>query len=555
MKKSIHNLVYALSGFLFFLSWTITNHHAPWNTFYQEFLALAGIFFLFPWRKSPSTSKNIFSLITLWCSVLTAQYFIQKIYFGDYLFGIGVISILWMSYLSGKQSFYRENSTEINNETVVYATILAAALANSIVGLSQWLGVSANIFSLPSPTYRVYGNMAQPNQLATLLALGLISLIHFDAKKQVNTFWLLVTSAVLSFTLASTGSRTGALSFTVLIVIILFFYKNFKVFTALRWLAPAFVIFWLTYTNWSLLAIGGNSRTVLSFSSSGRLELWEQMIMAIGMKPWLGWGWLNLGEAQYAAMKASSLPVKINIDHAHNIFMDFFIWFGIPFGFFLIFKITKFFLESFHLIKENSQNHSRLIAFLMLTPIGIHSLLEYPFAYIYFLIPIGFFIGQIENSNNLTTQNTTKQKTITFAAAISTVIFSGIIAFDYYKIEKDFFAARLEKEFFTETKNRHQYDENFNFLTQYKSLLHLAKSDQTNSPEISQARKTTMRFPWLSSHKQYYVELLRNKECFKAGSQIEIIERLFGEFGVAKTEEAAIHAGLTDNCSEIIRQR
>ncbi len=553
MKISIKNLLPAIGGFIFFASWIITNHHVPWNTSHQEFIALAGMFLLFPWKNIPNISNNLKFLMFVWCSTLTIQYFFHQIYLGDFLFGVGVIFIFFMAYCCGKQKINDNCSTKNNIETIIYSALLAAALANSIVGLSQWLGVSAGIFSLPSPTWRVYGNMAQPNQLATLLLFGIISLIYFDIKKQIRIVWLIIAASILSFTLAATESRTGALSFTVLIGLILFLNKNSKIFSSLRWLIPAFIIFWITYANWSALSIGV-SRSGVYFSSSGRFELWEQMITAIQMKPWLGWGWLNLGEAQYSVIGATSEQIKINIDHAHNIFIDFLVWFGIPIGITLIAVIIKFTINTLLYIKQNPKDSSTYIAYLMLIPIGIHSLLEYPFAYLYFLIPIGIFIGKIENSITSETKESSAEKKFSFVVAISTVVFSIIAAINYFQIEKDFFAARLEKEFFTSEQNFHKYENQTNLLTQYKKLLSLAKSDEINPIEISEARKITMRFPWLSNYKQYYVELLRNKECKNANSHMEIIEKLFGEFGVAKTNEAAIYAGLSNICTEDIKK-
>lgn len=549
MKILIKNLLPAIGGFIFFASWIITNHHVPWNTSHQELVALAGMFLFFPWKNIPNISNNLKFLIFVWCSTLTIQYFLHKIYFGDFIFGVGLIFVFFMAYCCGKQKINENSSVKNNIETIIYSALLAAALANSIVGLSQWLGVSASIFSLPSPTWRVYGNMAQPNQLATLLLFGIISLIYFDTKKQIQIVWLLLAASILSFTLAATESRTGALSFTVLIGLILFLRKNSKIFLALRWLIPAFIVFWVTYANWSALSIGV-SRSGVYFSSSGRFELWEQMIIAIQMKPWLGWGWLNLGEAQYSVIGASSEQIKINIDHAHNIFIDFLVWFGIPIGITLIAVIIKFTVNALLYIKKNPKDFSTYIAYLMLIPIGIHSLLEYPFAYLYFLIPIGIFIGKIEKSTNLETRESLTEKKAAFAIAISTVVFSAIIIVNYFQIEKDFFAARLEKEFFTSEQNLHKHENELNLLTQYKKLLYLTKSDEINPAEISEARKITMRFPWLSNYKQYYVELLRNKECKKANSHMKIIEKLFGDFGVAKTKEAAIYAGLSNICTE-----
>lgn len=544
MKNSFELPIKIVGGFLFFLAWVITDHYAPWNTFHQEFLALAGMFLLFPWKNNLQISLLVKVFITIWCSIIMLQILTDRIYFGDFIFGMGVIFILSMAYLCGVQ---HPNQKDVNITTIFYAAILAASLAGTVVGLSQWRGVSAGLLSLPSPSGRVYGNMAQPNQLATLLVLGIISLLYFDITRKVRIYWTLAAALALSFTLAATESRTGALSFSVLMVLVFIFRKRPPIGKTLRWLLPAFAFFWIIYSSWSSLTTG-SSRSGVHFNPSGRFELWEQMFMAIKMKPWLGWGWLQLGDAQYSVMKTSSLHANINIDHAHNLLIDFLVWFGVPVGFTLIAILFIWLVKSIQHIIKNPQNLDALMAFLMLTPLGIHSLLEYPFAYIYFLIPIGFFIGVIDRLKIKNSDKSNIEGRAILAFSLVTLCFSIAVTINYMRIEKDFFAARSEREFFTKKENLHTYENQLNILTQYQSLINLTKSNYITSINISDAKKTAMRFPWLSNYQQYYVELLRNRACLEAQEHMGIIEILFGEFGAIKSSEAVIYAGVSNTC-------
>lgn len=544
MQNSFKLSIKIAGGFLFFLAWVITDHYAPWNTFHQEFLALAGMFLLFPWKNNLKISLLVKVFITIWCSTIMLQILTDRIYFGDFIFGMGVIFILSMAYLCGVQ---RPNQKDVNITPIFYAAILAASLAGTIVGLSQWRGVSAGLLSLPSPSGRVYGNMAQPNQLATLLVLGIISLLYFDITRKVRIYWTLAAALALSFTLAATESRTGALSFSVLMVLVFIFRKRPPVGKTLRWLLPAFAFFWIIYSSWSSLTTG-SSRSGVHFNPSGRFELWEQMFVAIKMQPWLGWGWLQLGDAQYSVMKTSSLHANINIDHAHNLLIDFLVWFGVPAGFTLIAILFIWLVKSIQHIIKNPQNSDALMAFFMLTPLGIHSLLEYPFAYIYFLIPIGFFIGVIDRLKIKISDKSNIESRAILAFSLVTLCFSIAVMINYMRIEKDFFAARSEREFFTKKENLHTYENQLNILTQYQSLINLTKSNHITSINISDAKKTAMRFPWLSNYQQYYVELLRNRTCLEAQEHMGIIEILFGEFGAIKSSEAVIYAGVSNTC-------
>jgi len=81
------------------------------------------------------------------------------------------------------------NYENISKIDIVFLTILLGALINSVVGLAQWQGVEQGMFMYPSKG-RVYGNIAQPNQLATLLLMALVSLLYFDINKKIRLWRL-----------------------------------------------------------------------------------------------------------------------------------------------------------------------------------------------------------------------------------------------------------------------------------------------------------------------------------------------------------------------------
>jgi hypothetical protein len=75
--------------------------------------------------------------------------------------------------------------------------------------------------------------------------------------------------------------------------------------------------------------------------------------------------------------------------YTHNLALDLMIWNGIPLGLFALLLVITLFIRAYF----RSSDESGFYFFTALSAILIHSMLEYPHAYAYFLILTGLFFG------------------------------------------------------------------------------------------------------------------------------------------------------------------
>jgi hypothetical protein len=190
----------------------------------------------------------------------------------------------------------------------------------------------------------------------------------------------------------------------------------------------------------------------------------------------------------------------------------------------------------------------------MIAPIVIHSQLEYPFAYIYFLIVFSYFAGAIEASLGYAKIYSNKIKLVTNGFVFSGFIACLILMQDYLRIESDFRALRLESQFFTTKEQLHVFNPAPKLLTQYGTLIDVLRRDSSAPPiskSVDSAKSVVLRFPWLMTYRNYYVLLIKLQRCNDARKEKAVIESLFGRFGILKLEEEIQRQQLAQSC-EII---
>ncbi|MBJ9984093.1 O-antigen ligase C-terminal domain-containing protein [Acinetobacter sp. S40] len=375
-------------------------HYRPWAGFLSEFLAfisLLVLFFIFLNKKIlvPKLLIPIF-LIAL---IPIFQFFSGQIYYFQKAI---LASIYIFSFCIACSMTYTICDKDIESSKkvmqLISITFMIAGMLSAYIAIIQWLGlVHDSEYILNLVGNRPYANMAQPNHLATLLTLSLLSCLYlFEQKK--NTLFLLIISIILIFTIALTQSRT---TWLVSLFILIFYWVKSKSIQfrlpknkILIWfLTYVFIIFSLPTLNYFLGFYYNISQTntVVERASSGylRLQIWDQMLHAIIQKPIWGYGWNQTTAAQYSVI--DQVYGHEWASSAHNIILDIIVWCGLPMG--LIITGYLFYIYFTFLIRSKSSE--TIVATLMISAVVIHSLLEYPLYYSYFLLPVGLLCGVI----------------------------------------------------------------------------------------------------------------------------------------------------------------
>ena len=280
-------------------------------------------------------------------------------------------------------------------------TFVGLATASALVGIAQYLQLPISD-TLVSPVTQIgasYGNIRQPNLFALLSALGLIALIVLRdsagrSQWRSSGFTAFLVFSLLCAIVLST-SRTGALLVGVISVWGLL--ESWRA-RHLKWLPlltlPLYLLFRYVAVQLDLEGVlpffGAHRQGLLDTALEGdyaRQIIWIKSWALIEAHPLWGVGFGNIAYAMFT----ETLPVaRASVtEHAHNIFLQLAVEFGMPVAVAWTLALTALIIRSRRTLKTF---HGRAIAVFVLTML-IHSLLEYPLWYAYFLLPFAFALG------------------------------------------------------------------------------------------------------------------------------------------------------------------
>lgn len=398
--KTVQSVAVGLACFLMLLSWWLPSHFRPWATAYQELLAalalvLTGFAVLF--QKKSRISKE-FLLIAAIAFIPAAQFLSGVLtYAGDAWVSACYILAFALALLSGynlqKGSALR---AEGSFAEVLAWTLLIGSLGSCVLAVMQWLGFSS--FKWISPIQnpaRPFANVAQPNNLATLLGMGLMSLLFLFERRKVVRLAAVLLALLLLFSIALTQSRTPWL--TALFISGFWCWQQRGL--VLRVTNQQMLLWVLIYTAMVVsvpllteyLGIGSGS-LVDRVQQAARWSMYKQFIHAVMQGPWYGYGWGQVFVAQ-AAISLEYTHYEPTF-YTHNILLDLLIWNGPVIGG-LIILCTALWL--WHLLRKTN-NLTAVYAWLALSCFIVHSMLEYPHAYLFLLIPAGLLLGVLQAS-------------------------------------------------------------------------------------------------------------------------------------------------------------
>lgn len=429
------------------LSWLIPNHFPPWTSFHAD--ALAGLVALalavaIIWRSKeklsfpPSALLGVLALL-----VIAVQYQLGL---------IEKLGVAWMNALYILGFFVAilignlwERSKALECADFVFAAALIGSLVSWTMQLQQWLDVYWLKGWILFSNGRYSANLAQPNQLASLMSVGVLACAWFYDRKKLSSFIAITFALILLFGLALANSRTSWIN-AVVIVAALFTYRKKIGVARLVWPALALCVVYLALTlflpfidQW----LFGNYATLSLRSAtdtSGRIAIWKMLAQGVALKPWLGYGWGQISYVQFMP-ELPIINLQTPINESHNIVLDLLICNGIPLG---LFFIAAFYFLAFKTMRKIN-NGQQLIMALLVAVLLIHAMLEYPLEYAYFLIPFGLIMGALSASiNNSPQPNLAVPKWAAWLLLVPLMITYGVTVSDYLKAEEKFYGLRFE---------------------------------------------------------------------------------------------------------------
>lgn len=527
---------------LLILSWLVPLHYPPWVSWHSEAMVFFVVFVLAWWglvrvrSAGPRTVALPFvalpfiglagvavlqqttGLMTFWGEVWALWFYMAL-----------CVACLALGFAAATPSAQPRAAADASSPfTLLAFTLLAGALASTVIAFAQVFSLweqSEWIVRMPG-SRRPGGNLAQPNHLATLLVMGVASLVFLYQSKKLGA----VASGLLLFLLgagiAATESRTGALSLLALLGWWLLKRRAIGDPTP-TWVGIGGGVFFIgMFLAWPQLlnAMLLSEQAGVNTTSSQRLEVWSQLLDAVALRPWWGWGIHEVAKAHNAV--AHSYAVSSPFSYSHNIVLDLALWVGLPLTILLV-GVTAVWLW------RRTRDANQLLPWYCLAvalPLGLHSMLEYPFAYAYFLAPVMFLLGAVEASTGGKPLIRIGLKPVAALLLATTVALSWSVV-EYLEIEEDFRVARFEALRIGSPPPEHQRPRVIVF-DQLGVLIDDARITPTpnmSSEAMQVVKNAALHYPWSATQYRYAVALALNGNPVEAARQIQVMRRLWGE--------------------------
>lgn len=408
-------------------------------------------------------------------------------------------------------------------------TLLAGAMASCIIALVQLLNVweGASWISRMPQLRRPGANLAQPNHLATLLLMGVTSLVYLYELRRLSAWTASLGFFVLSLGLAATESRTGVLSFMSLSA--WYFVGRARVSLRLppRAVGAAVIAFLCLFWAWpSLMSVLQNfpPDAEVNIRAGLRVIVWPQLLDALAMRPWWGWGLGEVSKAHNAVVHA--YPVSDPFTYSHNILLDLALGVGLPMAAVLVLVVGGWLWRRVRSVQSLLTWYCLAAAL----PFAVHSMLEFPFAYAFFLAPVMFLLGVLEAASGARPVLRLGVWPVAAGLLLVTAIGAWSVV-EYLEIEEDFRVARFEALRVGETPASYERPKVY-LLTQLDAMVHgvrLVPKPAMTIDELQLTKKLAFRFPWPSTQNRYALSLALNGDPNQALRQMLVIRAMHGE--------------------------
>jgi O-antigen ligase len=421
----------------------ITRHFQPLPSFSSEWwaavLGLAAFALAFAQRKEFLVFPQI-AIVPLALVPWIGIQWISGIIFVPSSAIIAVEYLLWASCLAclGAQ-ISRIAGLQALVKVVAWG-LLIGGIANAASALIQYRHIAVSpYFVFPSINGRIYGNLGQSNHLTAQLWLAVGAAVYLHLTQRLHVVLLMAFSALLMLAAASTQSRSIIL-YAPLLAVLAWPNREARKLALLLPLMQACLLLLLPYLAPSapsmLSPSSAQNPTVERLGGSlpdVRWELWRDAWNMFVDHPWLGVGTGNYARfsVEYSAAKLTGFPIPA--EHSHNFFLQLLAQFGFPMALIIVVLIVIFLRDNIGQLIHTGKPEIFFVT-AILAVIGVHSQLEYPLWYTYFLGLAMIFSGAIDaRSRQIRLE---KRKTMLAMTLLVGAAFLGPLKHDELKIEK-----------------------------------------------------------------------------------------------------------------------
>lgn len=290
--------------------------------------------------------------------------------------------------------------------SILCSGMVICALLQSLAGLVQLLGVTLDGWVMQKMFLQAFGNIGQANHYADLIFIGLGAHVFLCAKHVRDKRILLWPALALAFWLtlaaAASASRSTLLyTFAFFVLGGLAFWRG-KEDAQVRYAGKTLLLVGVFSVISQLLVTYGHILSAFDVttaldraddagSNGQRLYNWGAALQTIKAHPLMGQGPATFYKASIDAMfttPPASFPKFA--ENAHNLILNMAAELGLPLTILVLGGIGVWYVRKLFISRLSLNG---LLALSCIATVGLHSMVEYPLWYSYFILPVGLCFG------------------------------------------------------------------------------------------------------------------------------------------------------------------
>ena len=553
--------LYLVSASLLLLSLLLPLHVPPWVSWHNE-LAAAGalllpctiaLFFL----RSGARVRKVLLPIPAMPAVLLASIALLQVcsgtiaYWGSFwtiafYCTIGMIAAsVGYAAITAEAQKSRERHEEYYSTSVALTVLAGVFLSGGIVQvflvLSQTLGLWENSDWIARTVYqtRGSGNLAQPNHAALLFVMSAASALYLQRGDRIGVGLTVALLIFICAGLSITESRSGLFAFSGLMAWWAYAHaRPLGLLLSISMMSAAILTLTILYIAWptaiSMFWIVDKANDI-NLTTSGRIEMWRQLFQAALQHPWLGWGVMQVAQAQNTV--AHRYEAVMATTFSHNLLMDISLWAGIPVASATLLAMCTWSVRRFSIVQSQHDWYCMSLILAM----AIQSFTEFPYAYAYFLFPLFFALGALDASLGLVRGFVIDYRwgIVIFLATLAGWVWASM---EYIEVEEDFRVARFEALRIGKVPAAYEQPQII-LLTQLEALLtgtRIRPAPGMSHQDIQLLKRVAMLYPWAPTKFRYLAALALNGQLDEARRQLTIVRIMHGEAAYTAVEQRLV---------------
>lgn len=397
-------------------------HPAPFPSFYNEWLVAVGILglcaVLMGFEGALLEIPAPACFVAAFSGLLALQLVLGRVHYPGQV-GLAALYLLSVALLMvSTRSLVRSFGHDTLVRLVAWA-ILVAGLFSGVIGVLQYWGIHSWLDGVITQQVnaRAYANLVQPNHFCGLEALASIALVYLAAERRMHWSVAFPAGVMLALGMVLSGSRTAWLYLAVMPLLSIVVHRMLGTGSSRRLIYGSLLLVALFILAQQILG-GFASAATSSSQAAARLTTIEGSSLAVRLgflreawqaflgAPLLGVGYQQFAWQHFVQQAATPNPIffayeDINVPDAHNLFFHVLAEFGVLGGALLlglaVWLIAKF---------RSQTTSATWLIYAMLSILLIHSMLEYPLRYLYFLAPFAILLVLASDTSVATLSST-----------------------------------------------------------------------------------------------------------------------------------------------------